>query len=135
MLNNKELQLFEEKNLAVFKEMAAITAQKKELEKTEKKLKEELLEQFEKYGIKKLNNDYITITYVKGSETKTLDVDEFKELEPDNYYYLLKDFHKKVFDVDQLKAMEPELYDELFEDYPKVSKRKSYLKFELPKGK
>lgn len=135
MLSGKELQLFEEKYIAVFKEMAAITAQKKELEKGEKKIKEELLEQFEKYAIDKLENDYIKITYVKGSETKTLDIEKFKEMEPDNYYDFLNDFYKKEFDVDQLKAKDPELYDELFEDYPKVSKRKGYLKFELPKGK
>ena len=110
MLNDKELQLFESKHLAKFQQLAAVAQAKKDAEKVEKALKAELLEQFEKYGIDKLSNDYINITLIKASESKSIDLKAFEDAEPVEYAQLLV-------------------------DYPKITKRSSYLKFTLPKGK
>lgn len=110
MLNGKELALFEEKHLLKFKELADAERAIKAAEKVKKALKQELLEEFQKYGIEKLSNDYIDITLIKESQSKSVDLKAFEEAEPVEYAQLMV-------------------------DYPKVTKRAAYIKFTVPKGK
>ena len=98
------LQNFEQKNLAVFKELADITKIKKELEEREKFAKESLLIAMENNGITSVDNDIIRITYVEGSESFSLD-------------------------TKALRAEEPELYHQLEQKYNKRTKKNPYVRF------
>ena len=101
---DNELQVFEQANLAVFKRLHDFKKQQELMKKQEEDLKAELLKSMEEYGIKSFKNEYITISYVEGSTSVSID---------------LKTLEKK----------EPELYKDLLEDYPKVTNRKAYVKF------
>lgn len=101
---DKELKLFEEKNLTVFKQLAEFKKQQAEMESQEKKLKESLQKQMEEFGIKSFKNDLISITYVDSTETESIDLKRLSEKEPD-------------------------LYNELLEDYRKVTTRSAFVRF------
>lgn len=98
------LKRFEERNLAVFKQLADLKAQIKELERQQDEVKAGILEAMEHYGVKSFKNELITITYVPDSETESID-------------------------LKALQAQEPDLYDELLNDYRKITKRKGYVRF------
>ena len=104
MTEKTALKRFEERNLAVFKQLADLKAQIKELERQQDEVKAGILEAMEHYGVKSFKNEYITISYVPDSETESID-------------------------LKALQAHEPELYDELLNDYRKVTKRKGYVRF------
>lgn len=109
--SDQELQVFEEKYLAVMKDLADMAIQKKRLEDAEKKVKGQLEKVMDEYGIKSIDNQFLRITRVAGSEGTT------------------------VLDADALQKKEPELYAELLADYPKISgKKKGSVRFET-KGK
>lgn len=101
-----EIVQFNQQHLEAFKSLSNITKQKKELEKQEKEVKEFLQGRMEEFGIDKIDNQYMTITRVKESESVTID---------------LKTLEKK----------ENTLYDELLRDYPKFTKRKAHLMFKV----
>lgn len=103
-MNENELQLFEEKNLIIFQKLADFKKQKDAMEAAETKLKADLEKAMQEYGIKNFKNDLITISYVEGSTTESVD-------------------------LKALQANEPELYNELLADYKKVTNRKPYVKF------
>ncbi len=106
MNETNELQIFEEKNMVIFQQLAEFKKQKDRMEDMEAKLKADLERGMAEYGIKQFKNDLITISYVEGSTNETID----------------------------LKAMqvkEPKLYAELLEDYKKVTTRKPYVKFQV----
>lgn len=108
---DQELQVFEEKYLAVMQNLADMAIQKKRLEDAEKKIKGQLQKVMDEYGIKSIDNQFLRITRVAGSEGTT------------------------VLDVDALSEKEPKLYKELLADYPKISgKKKGSVRFET-KGK
>ena len=108
---DQELQVFEEKYLAVMQNLADMTLQKKRLEEAEKKIKGQLQKVMDEYRIKSIDNQFLRITRVAGSEGTT------------------------VLDVDALAEKEPKLYKELLADYPKISgKKKGSVRFET-KGK
>lgn len=109
--SDQELQVFEEKYLAVMKDLADMAIQKKRLEDAEKKVKGQLEKVMDEYGIKSIDNQFLRITRVAGSEGTT------------------------VLDADALQKKEPKLYAELLADYPKISgKKKGSVRFET-KGK
>ena len=58
---------------------------KKELEEKEELIKQKFIEKMEEKGITKFENEYFTLTYVKGSETTRLDTDKIKEEMPEIY--------------------------------------------------
>lgn len=101
-----ELQVFEEKSLVLAKGLKALKTEKERLEKEEEDLKDNLERLFNEYGLKSFKNDYLSITRVAESESKSID---------------LKDMEKK----------EPELYTERLEDYPKITKRKGYIRISV----
>lgn len=104
MTEKTALKRFEERNLAVFKQLADLKAQIKELERQQEDVKAGILQAMEHYGVTSFKNEYITISYVPDSETESID-------------------------LKALQAQEPDLYAELLEDYRKVTKRKGYVRF------
>lgn len=104
MTQETALKRFEERNLAIFKQLNDLKRQIKTLEKQEEDLKKGIEEAMEHYGVKSFKNEYITISYVAESQSETID-------------------------LKLLQAQEPELYSELLEDYRKITKRKAYVKF------
>jgi hypothetical protein len=107
-LEKNEVALFENQFIEAFKQMAAISKQKKDLDAKEKKFKEQLEKAMDEFQIKSINNDYVRITRIAENPGKT------------------------VIDVDELQKKEPELFNDLLKDYPKISgKKKAYVKFEV----
>lgn len=104
MTEKTALKRFEEKNLAVFKQLADLKAQIKELERQQEDVKAGILKAMEHYGVTSFKNEYITISYVPDSETESID-------------------------LKALQAQEPDLYAELLNDYRKITKRKGYVRF------
>lgn len=104
MTEKTALKRFEEKNLAVFKQLAELKAQIKELERQQDDVKAGILKAMEHYGVTSFKNEYITISYVPDSETESID-------------------------LKALQAQEPDLYAELLNDYRKITKRKGYVRF------
>lgn len=104
MTEKTALKRFEEKNIAVFKQLAELKAQIKELERQQDDVKAGILKAMEHYGVTSFKNEYITISYVPDSETESID-------------------------LKALQAQEPDLYSELLNDYRKVTKRKGYVRF------
>ena len=104
---DQELQTFEEKYLAVMKNLADMTIQKKRIEEAEKKVKSQLEKVMDEYGIKSVDNQYLRITRVSGSEGS------------------------KTVDLAKMQKEEPKLYAELLEDYPKITgAKKASVRFE-----
>ena len=102
--NKNQIALFEQKYLSAFQDLQQMKKAKETLEKREIDIKNELLDAMKEYGIKSIKNEYITISYVDGSTTETIDLKALQE-------------------------KEPELYKELFEDYKKITIRNPYVKF------
>lgn len=99
-----QLQKFEEKNLALFEELATISKVKKEIEEQEKSIKEQLLIRMENSGVVSVDNEFIRINYIAPSESVSLD-------------------------TKSLRAEEPELYHELEQRFNKRTKRAAYIRF------
>ena len=106
MNGETSLKLFEQQHIQVFKQIADITKAKKQLEDQEKKVKLDLEEAMDQYGITSIDNQFLKITSVNGSTSTTIDLKSLKE-------------------------QEPTLYKELLEDYPKTSVKKPYLTFKV----
>ena len=81
---NEETALidFKNENLAVIQNIADICTQKKQLEETEKKMKDALKQAMEEYGIKKFESDILNITYVAESQSTSVDSAKLKKLYP-----------------------------------------------------
>lgn len=104
MSEKNQVQIFEQQQMQVFKNLSDVTKQKKLLEEQEKNFKEQLEKAMDEHGIKSIDNQYIKITRVDGSTSTSIDLKE-------------------------LSKNEPKLYGELLEDYPKVSVRKPSIRF------
>ena len=82
--------------------------QKDALDNQEKDIKAKLEKAMDEYSIKKIENEYITITRVAENPGK------------------------KTVDLDKMKKEEPDLYGDLLKDYPKVTgKKKGYVMFKV----
>ena len=104
----EELAVFNEQHLAAFKALSDMKKQKDALDKQEKDIKAKLEAAMDEYSIKKIENEYITITRVDENPGKT------------------------VVDLKKMEKEEPELYKELLEDYPTVTgKKKAYVMFKV----
>lgn len=90
------LQEFNERHLTLFKDMKLLKEQLKELEKQDDILKKTLLENMKEYGIKTIDNDFIKVSVVAGSESITIDLKELEKQEPETYEDILKDYPKVV---------------------------------------
>lgn len=105
MTNTELMKRVESEAIVRMTNLRDVLIQKKKMEESEKKLKAEIKEVLDKYGVKSISTPVLKITNVEGSKSTTIDLDAFKKLEPETYAKLLK-------------------------DYPKVTTRASYLKFE-----
>ena len=79
------LQEFNKDNnaVAIMKQIAAISKQKKELEDQEKKVRESLEAAMEQYGIKSFDNDILKVTYVAPTTKTTVDSKKLKKEQPE----------------------------------------------------
>ncbi len=103
-----ELMVFEERYLAVMKGLSDAVKAKKKLEADEKKFKEQLGKVMDEYGIKSVDNQYLRIIRVAGSDGKT------------------------TVDIDKMEKEEPELFKELLADYPKTTGvKKASIRFDV----
>lgn len=90
-----ELQVFEEQYLLVMQNLAEAVKAKKKLEADEKKFKEQLGKVMDEYGIKSVDNQFLKIIRVAGSEgSQTVDLTKMEKEEPELYADLLKDYPK-----------------------------------------
>ena len=89
-----ELQVFEQQNLAVFKQLAEFKKAKDAMELQEKKIKADLQKAMEQYGIKSFKNDVVTLSYVDASTSESIDTKALQEKEPELYKELLADYKK-----------------------------------------
>lgn len=105
MTNTELMKRVEEEAIVRMTKLRDLLIQKKQMEASEKKLKAEIKEVMDKYGVKSIVTPVLRITNVEGSKTTTVDLEAFRK-------------------------MEPEEYESLLNDYPKVTTRSSYLKFD-----
>lgn len=91
-----EIQAIETQYLEQMKDLAELTVRRKELEKSEKLIKNQLKKAFQEYGIKSIDNEFIKITYIPSSKSVSLDTKKFKEAEPEYYEELMKDYSKET---------------------------------------
>lgn len=67
----------------VIKAIADICTQKKQLDEQEKLMKKKLQEAMEQYGVKKFENDIISVTYVAPATRTSIDSDKLKKEHPE----------------------------------------------------
>lgn len=81
------LQEFNKDNnaVAIMKQIAAISKQKKELEDKEKKVRAALEAAMGQFGIKSFENDILKVTYVAPTTKTTIDSKALKKDKPDVY--------------------------------------------------
>lgn len=125
------LTKFEEQNIDVFKQMKDITQQAKQLKEQEKEIKDQLKTAMEEHDIKKIDNEFVTVTYIAESQTVNVDWKQVQIEEPEFYKELLEDFTKKSIDVKRFENEEPAEFESLKEDYPKVSKRRAHIRMKV----
>lgn len=71
--------------VAIMKQIAAISKQKKELEDQEKKVRTSLEATMEQFGIKSFENDILKVTYVAPTTKTSVDSTKLKKEQPDIY--------------------------------------------------
>lgn len=98
-----QIEKFNQEAKSIMQNVALLATQKKEIEKEEKAMREELLQACERYGVDSIDNEFLKITRVEASQTKSIDT-------------------KKI------AKMDPALYEELEREYTKITQRKSYLR-------
>lgn len=91
-----EMTAFEQKNLAVFKQLRELTNAKKSLEEQEKKIKDDLTFAMELNGITSVDNDYVRISHIPESESVSLDAKAFRTNEPDLFNEVMDKYNKRT---------------------------------------
>ena len=111
VLSSNEVAVFNQKYLAVFKQLAELSIAKKKLMEKEKEIKEQMKGAMEEYDIKSIDNEHIRISYVAEGKPSV-----------------------KV-DLNSLEKDDSSLYKELLNRYPKyVKPRSSYISFRAKKS-
>lgn len=103
---SNEVAQFENKFLPIMVQVATMEKHAKELTEKVKDMKAELEAAMDQHDIKSIDNDFLKITRVAESTSKSID-------------------------LKKLETVEPSLYGELLEDYPKVTNRKAHVKFKV----
>ena len=80
----------------VFRELAALEDQSKDIEKRRKEVKAELLEAMEKFNIKAIDNDYVKVTYVGQSVSIGVDIKALQLEDPKLYNKIAKKYNKET---------------------------------------
>lgn len=76
------LTAFESKEVALINTISSIEQQKKALEEQSKTMREKLLQAMEQYGVKKFENDILSVTYVAPTTRKSIDTTALKKEYP-----------------------------------------------------
>ena len=97
---------FSDKYISTMQRYADLEATIKELEDTKKKVRKEIQEAMEFYGIRSFDNDILKLTLVAPSVSTTID-------------------------TSALRISDPDKYEELMEKYPKTVERKQSLRVTL----
>lgn len=97
---------FNENYLATMQRYAELEKTVKELEETKKKVRAEIQEAMEAYGVRSVDNDFIRISRVSPSYSISVD-------------------------TAALKIANPDLYEELVAKYPSKTERKASLRVKL----
>ena len=102
---DNELVLFENKALAVMKNLSDLKKEQDRLAEIEKNARAELQKVMEEFGITQFKNDYVTISVVKGSTTVNVDLKALEKNEPQLYKDLLKDYPKETVKKDSVRIL------------------------------
>lgn len=101
---NEIEKAFTDKNITLLKSFAEAEKRLKHEQKARDEFKSAIEQAMEDYGIKTLDCDFLKVTMVEGSESVSIDT-------------------KKIEKEDE------ELYLTLLDTYPKITSRKSYVRF------
>lgn len=74
----------------VCEQIVALEKQAKEIKDKQKEMQTALCEAMGRYGVKKIDNDIFTLTYVAEHDTERFDSKAFKEENPDIYDMYVK---------------------------------------------
>lgn len=85
LAEENQMQVFQSKMMTVFQTISCLTNQKKEIEKLEKQMREELESAMGKYGVKSFENDILKVTYIEPSTKVSVDSAKLKENHPEIY--------------------------------------------------
>lgn len=83
-------QLMIQENRELIKAVSDVFRAKREIEKREKKLRADLLEACEKYGVLGFDNEEMTATYVPAHESERVDTDALKRDYPELFPMYMK---------------------------------------------
>lgn len=81
--------------MEVFKELALLEDEAKEIKKRQDEVKADILEAMEKNNIKSFENDFVKITYVAATESWIVDWKAFEFEEPEMYEEIAKKYNKR----------------------------------------
>lgn len=101
-----DLTLFNTNYLATMQRIADLEQTIKELEETKDKVRAELLQAMEYYGLRSIDNDILTMTVVAPSVSTTID-------------------------TKAIRISDPDTYEDLLEKYPKVTERRQSLRIKV----
>ena len=104
-MSDNNLILFENKALTYMKNLSDLKKEQDRLAELEKTARAELQKVMDEYGIIKFQNEYVTISQVKGSITKSIDLKALEKTEPKLYADLLKDYPKETVKKDSIRIL------------------------------
>ena len=81
----------------LFREMALLEDEAKDIKKRQEEARETILRAMEKHNIKSFENDYLKVTYVSESESWSVDWKAFEFEEPEMYEDIARKFTKKRY--------------------------------------
>ena len=88
--------MFNNEYAHVFRELAALEDEAKDVDKKRKQVKEELLKAMEANNIKSIDNDIVKITYVPETVSIGVDWKAFQLEEPKKYERIAKKYNKET---------------------------------------
>lgn len=101
-----DITVFNKNYLATMQRIADLESTIKDLEETKDKVRSELLQAMEFYGLRSIDNDILTMTLVAPSVSTTID-------------------------TKAIRINEPDIYEDLLERYPKVTERRQSLRIKV----
>lgn len=91
-----ELQVLDKKSLSILKKLKSIEERYQKLSEQRDQLKEQLIASMEKHGIKKWENDEISITYIPEGIQNRFDTTRFKKDHPETFELYQKETKVKA---------------------------------------
>ena len=103
IFEGSELEVFQNSARAIIQRISLLVKQKKEIEESEKEMREKLQQAMEKNGIKSFDNDVIKVVYVEPLQRTSIDSAKLKSQMPDVYAKFAKTSNVKAFVKIELK--------------------------------